>query len=139
MEGNKGEAAGEAVVEIGAEEAAGWLDYGLDDIDGAGIGRVSGIFVDEETGKPAWLLAKLGRFSGDVAIPFHDCAAVAGKVWVPYHRDIIREAPIVDPSRPLNREQELLLCEYFGLGDSHGRALEVKDRPEGAITSRSAS
>lgn len=126
----------QAKVEISLAEVEGWVDYGLDDIDGAGIGKVSGCFVDQETGKPAWLLVKLGRFSGEVAIPFHDCAAVAGKVWVPYHRDIIREAPIVDPARPLNREQELLICEYFGLGDSHGRAAEVKVRPEGSVTSR---
>lgn len=128
----------QTVPEITAAEAAAWIDYGLDDIDGTGIGKVSGLYVDAESGKPAWLLAKLGRFSGEVAIPFHDCAAVAGKVWVPYHRDIVREAPIVDPARPLNREQELLICEYFGLGDSQGRAAEVKDRAEGAITSRAS-
>ena len=122
-----------------ATEVAGWVGFGLDDIDGAGIGKVTGFFVDIETGQPAWLLIKLGRFSGEVALPAHDCAGIAGKVWVPYHRDIIREAPIVDPSRPLNREQELLICEYFGLGDSHGRAAEVKDRPEGAITSQAAA
>lgn len=123
------------IPEITATEVEGWLDYGVDDIDGTGVGKVSGYFVDRESGKPAWLLAKLGRFSGEVAIPFHDCAAVAGKVWVPYHRDIIREAPIVDPTRPLNREQELLICEYFGLGDSLGRAGEVKDRAAGTVTS----
>lgn len=125
--------------QLSVDQVAGWRDFGLDDIDGTGIGKVTGFFVDSESGRPAWLLAKLGRFSGEVAIPAHDCAGVAGKVWVPYHRDIIREAPIVDPSRPLNREQELLICEYFGLGDSHGRAAEVKDRPEGAITSQAAA
>lgn len=118
------------------EEVEGWRDFGLDDIDGTGIGKVTGCFVDKENGHPVWLFAKLGRFSGEIAVPLHDCAAVAGKVWVPYHRDIIREAPIVDPARPLNREQELLICEYFGLGESHGRAGEVKDRPAGAITSQ---
>lgn len=122
--------------QLTAEEVAGWRDFGLDDIDGTGIGKVTGFFADAETGRPAWLLVKLGRFSGEVAIPAHDCAGVAGKVWVPYHRDIIREAPIVDPARPLNREQELLICEYFGLGESHGRAAEVKDRPAGSITSK---
>lgn len=130
-------AAEQASTEITAAEAEGWIGFGLDDIDGTGIGKVSGFFVDEESGHPAWLLVRLGRFSsGEVAIPFHDTAAVGGKVWVPYHRDIIREAPIVDPARPLNREQELLICEYYGLGDSHGRAAEVKSRSEGAVTSR---
>lgn len=119
-----------------AQEVASWRGFGLDDIDGAGIGKVTGYFADTETGQPAWLLAKLGRIGGEVALPAHDCAGIAGKVWVPYHRDIIREAPIVDPARPLNREQELLICEYFGLGTDHGRAGQVKDRPEGAITSK---
>lgn len=117
-------------------EVQGWRDFGVDDIEGNAVAKVSGCFVDTESGRPAWLLAKLGRFSGEIAIPMHDCAAVAGTVWVPYHRDILKEAPIVDPSRPLNREQELLICEYFGLGENHGRAAEVKDRPAGTITSQ---
>ena len=44
--------------EITAAEAAGWVDYGLDDIDGAGIGKVSGCFIDAESGKPADVQAK---------------------------------------------------------------------------------
>ncbi len=117
-------------------EVNSWIGFSLEDIEGTGVGKVSGCFVDGEGGKPAWLLAKLGRFSGEVAIPLHDCAGVAGKVWVPYHRDILRDAPIVDPARPLNREQELVICEYFGMAADQGRAGQVNGRAEGAITSQ---
>src|SRR5665811_885989 len=41
-------------------EVRGWLDFSLEDIDGAGVGRISGCFVDAEDGAPVWLLDKLG-------------------------------------------------------------------------------
>ena len=117
-------------------EVAGWAGHTLVDIEGATVGKVTGAFSDSDDGTPAWLLAKLGRFSGEIAVPVADCAGVAGKVWVPYHQDVLHEAPIVDPKRPLNREQELLICEYFGIPESLGRAAQVQGRPAGAVTAQ---
>jgi hypothetical protein len=119
------------------DEARRWIGHRVDEIGGAGIGRVQGFFVDAEGAEPAWLIAKLCRRRGPlVAIPLRDCAGGADRVWVAHRREAIRRAPNVDPTRPLLREHELTICAHFGIGERVGRAAEVVGRPEGAITSK---
>jgi hypothetical protein len=48
--------------------------------------------------------------------------------------DAIRSAPVVDPSRPLRREHELMICAHFGIGEKVGRAAAVAGRPAGDVT-----
>ena len=54
----------------------------------------------------------------------------------PSHRDISQ--PAVDPARPLLREHELAICAHYGIGSGVGRAAEVGDRDEGAVTAKPA-
>ncbi|HNC06671.1 MAG TPA: hypothetical protein PLS38_10260, partial [Solirubrobacterales bacterium] len=88
------------------EDIKAWEGYRLDDMTGQGVARVEGLFVDGESGQPTWVLVKLGRFGKVVPISIRECAAAAGRVWTPYDREVIRNAPAVDPALPLNREQE---------------------------------
>lgn len=118
------------------EEVRDWVDDGVDELGGSGVARVQAVFVDTGSGAPAYLAAKLGRFGKTVAIPLHDCAGVAGRVWVAHEREVVREAPSVDPGKPLAREHELEICAHFGVDADQGRAGEVAGRPEGSITAR---
>ena len=129
-------------------EAMGWVGREVDEIGGAGVGRVHGFFVDAGSGEPAWLIASVGgrrglrlrrRKARLVAIPLRDCAAGASRVWVAHGRETIRSAPVVDPTRPLLREHELTICAHFGIGEKLGRAAEVAGRAEGAVTSQPPS
>ena len=55
-----------------------------------------------EQALPRWLLVKEGRFGGrSTLVPFSDPTAGAGHVWVPYERDVVREAPQIEPGVPL--------------------------------------
>lgn len=121
-----------------AAEVRSWFGYGVDDLDGAAVGQVHGLFVDAASGEPSWLIVRQGRVRGTlVAVPLRDCAA-AGRVWIAHGRETIRNAPVVDPSRPLLREHELTICAHFGIGERIGRAAEVSGRPEGMVTSQPA-
>ena len=71
-----------------------------------------------------------------IAIPYGDCAAGAGRVWVAYGSEALKEAPTVDPARPLLREHELAICAHYGIGEGVGRAAEVVGRPEGETTAK---
>ena len=51
-------------------------------------------------------------------------------------KETLREAPAVDPSRPLLREHELAICAHYGIGEGVGRAAEVAERDEGALTAK---
>ena len=114
-----------------------WIGFELDDLGGARVGSVHGLYVDADGGEPVWLVAGLGRRRVKlVAIPYRDCAAGAGRVWAAHSGETIREAPGVDPTRPLLREHELAICAHFGIGEKAGRAAEVVERPEGALTAK---
>ena len=120
------------------EEAQGWGGHRVDDLAGSSVARVQSVFVDAESGDPVWTIAKVGRFGKLIAIPFRDCAAGAGHVWVPYERGLLRGAPAVDGARPLTGEQELAICAHYGIHKETGRARQVSARPEGALTSHAA-
>lgn len=123
---------------VALEEARSWKGFGVDDANGATVGRARGILVDAEGGDPVWLLARAGRFGKDFVIPLGDCATVAGRVWTPYSREALRGAPAVDSRRPLSREGELEICAHYGIEPGWGRAAQVTERPEGETTARPA-
>jgi hypothetical protein len=116
-----------------------WEGLEVDAIDDRGVGRVNGLFVDAESGDPVWVVVKPGRFGREIAIPFGDCAAVIDRVWVPHSWRALRGAPVIDGGRQLTREQELAVCEHYGIGPGRGRAGEVEGRPEGAVTAYPAA
>ncbi len=120
----------------GAAEALGWLGAEVADLGGDPVGQVQGIFVDADSGEPAWLVARLGRRRRTrvVAIPFDNCAGAPFGIWVAQEGEAIRSAPVVDPTRPLRREHELTICAHFGIGEKVGRAAAVAGREEGDIT-----
>ncbi len=123
----------------GLDEVSGWAGQPVDDLGGASVGQAHGLFVDAESKAPSWLIVRQGRVRGTlVAVPLHDCAAAAGRVWVAHERDTIRSAPVVDPSKPLLREHELTIGEHFGIGAGLGRPAAVAARPEGSVTSKPA-
>jgi hypothetical protein len=119
-----------------AGEAMGWLGAEVAELSGSSVGQVQGIYVDAESGEPAWLIARLGRRrrARVVALPASNCAGAPFGVWVAQEGDAIRSAPVVDPTRPLRREHELTICAHFGIGEKAGRAALVAGRETGDIT-----
>jgi hypothetical protein len=117
-------------------EAMGWLGAEVAELSGDPVGQVQGLFVDADSGEPTWLVTRLGRRrrARVVAIPFSNCAGAPFGVWVAQEADAIRSAPVVDPTRPLRREHELMICAHFGIGEKIGRAAKVASRHEGDIT-----
>jgi hypothetical protein len=122
-----------------AEEMAAWKGYRLDEMNGSGVGKVEGVYVDEPSGEPVWLLARMGRFGHYCLVPARDAVAGVGRVWVPYARELIRKAPRIEPGTPVERDKERKLLEHYGVGTSAaGRGAELAKRPEDAITARPA-
>ncbi|HEY8466534.1 MAG TPA: PRC-barrel domain-containing protein [Solirubrobacterales bacterium] len=123
-----------------AEEMATWKGYRLDEMNGSGVGKVEGVYVDEPSGQPVWLLARMGRFGHYTLVPARDAVAGAGRVWVPYARELIRKAPRIEPGSTVSCKRERELLEHYGVGSpAAGRGAELAERPEDAITARPAS
>ncbi|HEY8083243.1 MAG TPA: hypothetical protein VIE64_06765 [Solirubrobacterales bacterium] len=121
-------------------ETIRWTGFDVDEVDGAWVGRVHGVFTDASSGEPAWLIVALGRRGAKkAAVPIGDCAAASRRVWTVHGREAFSAVPAVDPLRPLLREHELAICRYYGIGEKVGRAAEVVDRPVDSVTSQPAS
>jgi hypothetical protein len=119
-------------------EALGWAGAKLDELSGGTVGRVEGVLVDAESGDPKWLLVRMGRFGHHTALPFSHAVAGVGRVWAPYARDMVRQAPRIDAGNSLTRERELELCAFYGMGETTGRGAEIAGRPEGTVTAEPA-
>lgn len=122
-----------------ADEVRGWIGDRLDVLGGSSVARVDGFYVDAETGRPEWLVVRLGRFSQPTLVPARDAVGAAGKVWVPYSRDTLKSAPRGKAKQPLTRDAELELLDHFGVAGDAGRAAELNARGLDAITASPAN
>jgi PRC-barrel domain len=120
------------------EEIHAWKGHRLDEIGGATVGKVEGVFVDAETGDPEWVLARMGRFGKRTLVPARDAVEGVGHVWVPYSRDVIRGAPKVDPAAALTASAERSLLGHYGVAGPAGRAAQLDDREREAVSARPA-
>jgi len=118
-------------------EALGWIGSRVDDIYGVGVGRLEDVWIDPGTGTPRWLLVTEGGFGGRTTlIPFEDATAGADHVWIPYERDVVREAPEVEPGAPLTQQVESALRAHYSANTAAAVAHGHRNDP--AATSASA-
>jgi hypothetical protein len=96
-----------------AEQVRAWAGHRLDEIAGGRVGRVEDVVIDEHSGEPEWLLARMGRFGHYTLVPVRDAVEGAGHVWVPYTRDHIRRAPRIEPNATPTAELTQRLREHY--------------------------
>lgn len=120
-------------------EVEGWVGSRLDEISGASVGKVEGAYVDEKSGLPEWVLIRVGRFGHHCVIPAREAVSGVGHVWVPWDRNSIRRSPRVEKSGALTADDELQLCDHYGIVEGVGRAAELAARPGDETTAVSLS
>lgn len=117
-----------------AARLLGCIGQQLDDVYGARVGRVEDVLVDERSGEPVWLVARLGRFGDQrVPVPAADAVLRERDVWLPYDRRRIKSAPGIAPGAPLSRDHELAAAEHYGIRGR--RAARLAELPGDAVTS----
>lgn len=131
-------AGAEAPGRPGAEQVRAWIGHRLDEIGGASVGRVDGMFLDVVTDRPEWLLARMGRFGHHTLVPARDAVEGVGRVWIPYSREVIRRAPKADPVAALTAATERELLEHYAIAGAAGRAAELDGRDPNAVSVRPA-
>ena len=120
------------------EDVLSWNGHRLDEIGGAAVGKVEGAYVDASSGRPEWLLSRMGRFGHFCLVPARDAVGGVGHVWVPYTRDQIRRAPRIEPKSELTRSREDEFLAHYGIGGEAGRAADIASRDADAVTARPA-
>ena len=91
---------------------------------GQKIGQVATIYQDQATGEPEWLTVKTGLFGmKETFVPLALARPRgAGEVELATDKDIVTEAPRVDPDGELSQDEEEQLFSYYGLGYSQRRS-----------------
>lgn len=85
------------------------------DRDGARIGTVDEVYLDDATGEPEWAAVRTGLFSRDAFVPLEPSELSGDTLRVPFGRALIKDAPDFGVGRHLSPEQELQLYHHYGL------------------------
>src|SRR5918912_4335490 len=85
--------------------------------DGDKIGSIGQVYLDNDSGEPAWVTVKTGLLgSSESFVPLDQAELTNDGVRVPYDKDRIKGAPNIDTDRELSPEEEDQLYGYYGLG-----------------------
>ena len=97
---------------------------------GEKIGGIGQIYVDDVRGEPTWVTAKTGLFgTSESFVPLHGADVVGEDIRVNYDKDIVKDAPRVDPDGSIGGEEEQSLYAHYGLGASDSGSPSDADYP----------
>jgi hypothetical protein len=100
------------------EKVNTWQGRTLLDRDGGRIGTVDAIYLDDRTGQPAWALVNTGLFGTKSSfVPLAGAFQSDLDVLVPYDKQLVTDAPRVDPDQHLSQAEERRLWQHYGLDD----------------------
>ena len=93
-----------------------WEGRTLLDRDGNRIGPIEAIYLDDRTGEPEWALVNTGLFGTKSSfVPLAQATQSGEEVRVPYDKQLVKDAPRVDPDRHLSEAEERQLWRHYGL------------------------
>jgi uncharacterized protein (TIGR02271 family) len=102
-----------------------WQGRTMLDRDGDRIGTIDAIYLDDHTGQPEWALVHTGLFGTKSSfVPLAQATQTGDDVVVTYDKQLVKDAPRVDPDQPLSEAEEQRLWRHYGLDyDATGRDL----------------
>src|SRR5512133_2801066 len=106
-----------------------WRGRTLVDRDGDKIGKIEDIYLDRNSGEPEWVAVKTGLFRTNVSfVPIHGASPVGDDLQVSYEKDLVKDAPNVDPDGELSPEEERRLYQHYGRSDYDEWTPDAEDR-----------
>jgi uncharacterized protein (TIGR02271 family) len=93
-----------------------WEGRTLVDRDGSRVGRIDAIYLDDQTGEPEWALVNTGLFGTRSSfVPLAQATQAGEEIRVPYDKQLVKDAPRVDPDQHLSEAEERQLWRHYGL------------------------
>lgn len=93
------------------------------DVNGAEIGKVGQVYLDDESGQPVWVTVHTGSVGArDGFAPLHGSSFDGNELRLAVTADLVRAAPGVDVDGHLGDEETDALHQHYGghLGAGHG-------------------
>jgi uncharacterized protein (TIGR02271 family) len=80
------------------------------------IGKVSQVYIDQDTEQPRWVSVRTGLFgTSESLIPLDNANWDSDALHVGYDKARVKDAPRVDADRELSTEEQEQLYSYYGL------------------------
>jgi uncharacterized protein (TIGR02271 family) len=104
--------------------------------DGAKIGTIDSIYLDDQTGQPEWALVNTGLFgTKSTFVPLAQATDAGDGVQVPYEKQLVKDAPRVDADQHLSEQEEQELWRHYGMEYGAGYEAAGTDDTVGRDTS----
>jgi uncharacterized protein (TIGR02271 family) len=111
-----------------------WQGRTLLDRDGSRIGSIDAIYLDDHTGQPEWALVNTGLFgTKSTFVPIFQATQTGDDVQVPYDKQLVKDAPRVDPDQHLSEAEEQQLWRHYGLDYDSGYTTDTADRDRDGV------
>ncbi|MFX0540023.1 PRC-barrel domain-containing protein [Ornithinimicrobium sp. Y1847] len=101
--------------------------YDAEVVDRSGdkVGGVRQIFLDDNTGEPAWATVRTGFFGmKETFVPLDQADLSNGQIVVPFEKDFIKDAPNVDADQHLSESEQDELYRYYASGREGGHGAD---------------
>jgi uncharacterized protein (TIGR02271 family) len=114
------------------DTARDWQGRTMIDRDGGLIGRIDAIYVDDQFGQPGWALVSIGAAgTKSTFVPIAQATTAGSDVRVPYHKQLVKDAPGVQLDRHLSVAEERRLFRHYGLDYGAGHPATRPQGPRG--------
>ena len=112
---------------VDTDTVRSWQGRTLIDRDGDKVGTIDAIYADDQTGAPEWALVNTGLFgTKSTFVPLAQANLSGDQVQVPYEKQLVKDAPNMDPDGHLSEQEEQELWRHYGL--DYGTTAGYDDR-----------
>jgi uncharacterized protein (TIGR02271 family) len=106
-----------------------WQGRTMVDRDGSRIGTIDAIYLDDQTSQPEWALVNTGLFGTKASfVPLAQATQTDQDVRVPYDKQLVKDAPRIDPDQHLSEAEERQLWRHYGLDYDRTTRRRATDR-----------
>lgn len=89
--------------------------------DGEKLGKIDQLYADREDGHPTFLTVSTGMFGSRTSfVPVGEADLAGEEVRVPYSKDMVKDAPNVDPDGEITPEEEDRLYAHYNMTGTSG-------------------
>ena len=84
------------------------------DAEGNRIGKITKVYLDDQTGQPLWVLVETGLFGTRQSFaPIHGARLDGERVVLAVSKDQIKDAPNIDQDSHISESEEDALRQYY--------------------------
>jgi sporulation protein YlmC with PRC-barrel domain len=106
---------------IDREQILKFRGQSLYDRDGEKVGTIEEVYLDADTNEPAWAVLNAGLLgTKSLFVPLNKASESDGDLTVPYDKATIKDAPDVEASGQLTKQEEADLHAHYGIDESSG-------------------